>query len=146
MPPLISAPWHGAYSGEFVAEQFRAQGIAYTPAAQDKSAVYLELLPLVNSARVVLLDLPEVLRELRGLERRRGTSGKDRVDHAPGRHDDLANAVAGALLLAPVTQTYVSLQPTGDELASLRAWCREVGWELPSDLDNVVHEDYEGQL
>jgi len=40
------------------------------------------------------LDGP-LLCELRGLERRRGPSGKDRVDHAPGSHDDRANALAG---------------------------------------------------
>jgi hypothetical protein len=45
-----------------------------------------------------LLDLPDLLRELRGLERRRGASGRDRVDHAPGAHDDWANAAAGALV------------------------------------------------
>jgi hypothetical protein len=33
-----------------------------------------------------------------GAERRRGTSGRDRVDHAPGGHDDRANAAAGALV------------------------------------------------
>jgi len=48
----------------------------------------------------VLLDLPEVLRELRGLERHRGTSGRDRIDHRPGQHDDAANCTAGALVLA----------------------------------------------
>jgi hypothetical protein len=47
-----------------------------------------------------LLDLSDLLRELRGLERRRGTAGRDRVDHAPGQHDDRANAAAGALVLA----------------------------------------------
>jgi hypothetical protein len=55
-------------------------------------------LPLVNSGQVVLLDDPALLRELRGLERRRGTSGRDRVDHGPGGHDDRANAAAGALV------------------------------------------------
>jgi len=50
--------------------------------------------------RLVLLDLPDLLRELRGLERHRGTSGRDRVDHARGQRDDLANAACGALVLA----------------------------------------------
>jgi hypothetical protein len=46
---------------------------------------------------VRLLDLPELLREFRGLERRRGTAGRDRIDHGPRGHDDQANAAAGAL-------------------------------------------------
>jgi hypothetical protein len=33
--------------------------------------------------------------ELRGLERRRGPSGRDLVDPRRGAHDDLANAAAG---------------------------------------------------
>ena len=35
-----------------------------------------------------------------GLERRTARSGKDTVDHGLGGHDDVANAVAGALVLA----------------------------------------------
>ena len=42
---------------------------------------------------------PEMLRELRSLERKRGSSGRDRVDHRPGSHDDQANAVAGLVSL-----------------------------------------------
>jgi hypothetical protein len=59
----------------------------------------LDLLPAVNAGKVLLLDDAELLRELRGLERRRGTSGRDRIDHRPGQHDDRANAAAGALVL-----------------------------------------------
>jgi hypothetical protein len=51
----------------------------------------------VNARAVRLLDQPDLLRELRGLERRRGVSGRDRVDHRPGAHDDLAVAAAGVL-------------------------------------------------
>ena len=49
------------------------------------SATYMEFLPLLNSGAVVLLDARALLRELRGLERRRGTAGRDRVDHPGGR-------------------------------------------------------------
>jgi hypothetical protein len=88
------------YAPCFVSEGFRANGITYHASERDRSAVYLELLPAVNARRVVLLDDPDLLRELRGLERRRGTSGRDRVDHRTGAHDDRANAAAGALGLA----------------------------------------------
>jgi hypothetical protein len=84
------------YAGEWPRESFRSQGIRYEVSDLDRSALYLELLPLVNGGTIELPDFPELLRELRGLERRRGTSGRDRVDHVPGSHDDLANAVAGA--------------------------------------------------
>jgi hypothetical protein len=87
------------YAAEFVAEQFRSQGISYTASELDRSALYLELLPLINAGRARLLDHAELLRELRGLERHRGSSGRDRVDHGPHGRDDIANAVAGALHL-----------------------------------------------
>jgi hypothetical protein len=92
---------HGdQYAAEFVAEAFRTHRINYVAAAQDRSGIYLSLLPRVNAGCIVLLDAPDLLRELRGLERRRGLAGRDRIDHRPGSHDDLANAAAGVLLLA----------------------------------------------
>lgn len=88
------------YAPGFVSEGFRSHGVTYEPSERDRSTIYLELLPAVNAERVVLLNDPDLLRELRGLERRRGTTGRDRVDHRPGSHDDLANSAAGALVLA----------------------------------------------
>ncbi|MEO8677424.1 MAG: hypothetical protein ABI665_00165 [Vicinamibacterales bacterium] len=88
------------YAPGFVSEGFRANGINYRPSERDRSTIYLDLLPHVNAGAVVLLDDAVLLREFRGLERRRGTSGRDRVDHRSGAHDDRANAAAGALVLA----------------------------------------------
>ncbi len=87
------------YAGEWPREQFRAHAIQYDLAPLDRSALYLALLPVVNSGRVELPNEPALLRELRSLERRRGPSGRDRVDHPPGAHDDRANAVAGVSAL-----------------------------------------------
>jgi hypothetical protein len=85
------------YAGSFPAEAFRSHGVRYEPAALDRSALYLEMLPRVNAGTVVLPNDPKLLRELRGLERRRGASGRDRVDHSArvGAHDDRANSCAG---------------------------------------------------
>jgi len=87
------------YAGEWPREQFRARGVSYEVAAKDRSQLYLDLLPAVNAGTVELPDVPDLLREMRGLERRRGPSGRDRVDHRPGSHDDLANAAAGVVSL-----------------------------------------------
>jgi hypothetical protein len=87
------------YACEWPREQFRSHGLQYTVADRDCSALYLSLLPAVNSGNVELPDDDKLLRELRGLERRRGTAGRDRVDHRPGSHDDRANAVAGLVAL-----------------------------------------------
>jgi len=86
------------YAGEWPREAFAKEGIHYDVAERTKSELYLEMLPAVNSGRVELLDLEEVKGQLRRLERRRGPSGKDRVDHPPRGHDDLANAVAGVVV------------------------------------------------
>jgi hypothetical protein len=88
------------YAGEWPREAFRAHGIEYEVSELDRSGLYMELLPAVNAGMVELLDDAQLLRELRGLERRRGTAGRDRVDHRPGSHDDLANSLAGAVWLA----------------------------------------------
>jgi len=94
------------YGGEFPRELFRRHGIDYVLADLDRSALYLELLSNVNAAAIELPDDAQLLRELRELERRRGPSGRDRVDHRPGAHDDLANAVAGVchLLAGPALE------------------------------------------
>jgi hypothetical protein len=57
---------------------------------------------LFSSGRVQLLDHLRLMAQLCGLERRTARSGRDSVDHGPGanQHDDLANAAAGALVLA----------------------------------------------
>lgn len=83
------------YAGEWPREQFSKFGIRYEPTAKPKSELYIELLPLLNSCRIELLDVERLHSQLLGLERRTARGGKDSIDHAPGAHDDLANAVAG---------------------------------------------------
>jgi hypothetical protein len=88
------------YGGEWPREQFRKHGVSYEPSELSKSDIYRELLPLINSGKVELLDDRRLISQLVQLERRTSRSGKDTIDHAPGARDDLANAAAGALLLA----------------------------------------------
>jgi hypothetical protein len=83
------------YGGEFPREMFRKHGIQYEPSKKAKSDFYRDLLPLLNSRRLDLLDHPQLHAQLIGLERRTARGGRDSIDHAPGAHDDLANAVAG---------------------------------------------------
>jgi hypothetical protein len=86
------------YAGEWPREAFRRHGVNYESASRSKSELYRDLLPLLNSRRADLLDHPKLINQLIGLERRTARGGRDSVDHAPGAHDDLANAVAGALV------------------------------------------------
>ena len=41
--------------------------------------------------------LPSPIAQIVGLERRVSRAGRDSIDHAPGAHDDIANAVSGVV-------------------------------------------------
>jgi hypothetical protein len=88
------------YGAEWVVEQFNRNGIAYEPAELTKSEIYQELLPLLNSRTAALLMNDRLERQLLSLERRTSRAGRDQIDHPRGARDDLANAVAGALVTA----------------------------------------------
>ena len=89
------------YAGEWVREHFRKQNIYYEHSDKAKSQLYLDFLPLLNATATRLLDDPRLVRQLVSLERRTGRStGRDIIDHPPGLHDDVANAVAGAVVYA----------------------------------------------
>jgi len=88
------------YAGEWPRSAFKDDGITYDVSLRVKSDLYRDLLPLLNSRRVELLDSPRLVAQIASLERRTARSGKDSIDHPPHSHDDLANAAAGALLTA----------------------------------------------
>jgi hypothetical protein len=96
------------YAGEWPREAFRKLGIAYEPSERTKSEIYGELLPLLNAGRVELLDHARLVSQLCALERRTARSGRDSIDHPPQMHDDVANAVAGALVLAQAVAPFMS--------------------------------------
>lgn len=88
------------YGGEFPRELFRVKGVTYRPASVPKSDMYREWLPLLNAGKLELLDVPRIKAQFCGLERKVARSGQESIDHAPGGHDDVANAVAGACVRA----------------------------------------------
>ena len=80
------------YAGEFPRELFRKHGIAY----ETKSELFRDLLPLLNSGRIVLPRNDRLQGQILGLERRTSAVGRDTISHPDRGHDDVANAVAGA--------------------------------------------------
>lgn len=88
------------YAGLWSRERFYVHGIDYQCSEKPVSDLYRDFLPLVNSQQVVLLDHPKLIAQLCALERRTARGGRDSISHPPGQHDDIANAVAGALVLA----------------------------------------------
>ncbi len=55
---------------------------------------------------VDLLDDERLIAQIVGLERRTARGGRDSIDHAPGAHDDLANAVAGVVATLATANSY----------------------------------------
>jgi hypothetical protein len=96
----ISRAESDRWGGDWVGEAFRKHGITVVPSAKPKSDIYRETLPLLNAHRCNLLDHPRLINQLCALERHTSRAGKDTIDHPPGAHDDIANAVAGALVMA----------------------------------------------
>ena len=96
------------YAGEWPRERFREHGIAYELAATPKSDFYRDLLPAINSRMVDLLEDAGLFAQIVGLERRTARGGRDSIDHAPGAHDDIANAVAGVVATLATAESYDS--------------------------------------
>lgn len=88
------------YAGEWVVQAFRDEEIDFENSQLNKSEIYLEFEPLLAGRAVELLNNKGLFNQLRSLERRTRSGGKDSVDHPPGFHDDLANAAAGACVKA----------------------------------------------
>jgi hypothetical protein len=86
------------YAGLWPVARFAAHGITFEQSARPKNDLYHDFLPLANAKRVELLDHPRLAAQLIGLERRTARSGRDSIDHTPGGHDDVANAVCGVLV------------------------------------------------
>ena len=89
------------YAAGFVVDAMARVGIAYRHSDRDRSAIYADAMPLFTSGRARLLDNQKLIAQLANLERKTSVGGRDRIDHPRGAHDDCANAVAGALTLAP---------------------------------------------
>lgn len=97
------------YAGGWVPEAFAREGLRYREAPMDKSAAYLHAEPLFAQGRLAVLDHPQLVRELRILERRPRPGGKTLVDHPHGSHDDYANALCLAAAVAGTQPRQVSL-------------------------------------
>jgi hypothetical protein len=106
----ISTIGSDRYAAEWVTAQFREQGIRCEPPVRSKSDYYVELLPVLNSGRVRLLDNEVLVGQLCSLERRTSRVGKDLIDHPPHGRDDVINAAAGALVTANEVRAAIQQQ------------------------------------
>lgn len=114
------------WGGEFPRELFRKHGLSYEPCKRVKSDLYRDLLPLLNSKRIVLPRHDKLFNQIVSLERRVARGGHDSIDHPPDQHDDIANAVAGAAWLSFSHNGFLTDYewvggPVNDDAAN-RAW------------------------
>jgi hypothetical protein len=119
---------HGdRYGGEWPRERFLTHGINYRIADKSKSELYQSCLPMLNSAKVELLDSKVLRQQLVGLERRTSRGGRDSIDHRPGGRDDVANSAAGALIRC------VHSEPLGADLFAQGGGRSEAGFASSGD-------------
>ena len=116
------------YAGEYPRELFRKNGIHYKVSDRVRSEIYRDLLPLINSGKVELLDNKKLHQELCNLERRTTRSGRETIDHPNhgNAHDDLANAVAGSLVNTTKAPRFIfdcgSAPNTAESNRPVRGW------------------------
>ena len=94
------------YSGTVYEQMFAKFGATYRFSDLSKSELYSGALPMLNARHVELLDGAaghKCVEQLCALERRVArASSRESIDHPQGaaNHDDLSNALAGAIVLA----------------------------------------------
>lgn len=94
----VTHVWGDSFAGDTLIKRFRDAGLVYT--VRDRSASYLygQNRKFYQPQYMRLLDVPRVITEFLGLERRtrRSAHDGDIIDHRRDAHDDTCNVVNGA--------------------------------------------------
>lgn len=87
------------YAGSWPKDEFAKNGVRLEHSELTRSELYQFALPVLRAERVELPNDQQLIQEFANLERRTSRTGRDIIDHPTGSgfHDDLANAVAGAI-------------------------------------------------
>jgi hypothetical protein len=85
------------FAGAWLESAFNKQNLLVRLSDLSASELFLEFQARLSSGQVSLIDDPTLIIQLRQLERRTTSGGRDKVGHpeVAGYHDDVANAVAG---------------------------------------------------
>ena len=95
------------YGGELAKEPVRRVGIDYELSAKHTSQLYLDpFLGMLNATKIALPRHERAISQICQLERSVQRSGRDQVGHPIHGHDDIANAIAGAVDLACNASSY----------------------------------------
>jgi hypothetical protein len=88
------------YENEWIKELFRRHDIRNQLCKRTKSDLYGFFFAELKGNRIELLEHQRLMEQIVGLELRKSSSGRENIDHALNAHDDVINAVAGALWCA----------------------------------------------
>lgn len=86
------------YAGNFLSSAWLNEGIFYETAAIDKSEAFLQFAAVMSMRKTLIPRNDQLKIQLVNLERKALSSGKENVSSPEGLHDDLANAVALAVV------------------------------------------------
>lgn len=110
------------YAGAWIPSAFQRHGVTYEPAPGTRSELYASFAPALNAGQVELPPCDIMARQFSALERRTTRGGRDQIDHAPGAHDDRANAVAGAVTIALKRNAAPQVRSLFNETTPARRW------------------------
>jgi hypothetical protein len=88
------------YGGKWPPGAMLREGVTVHPSERDRSSIYLDCLPLFTTGRVRLISNDRLVAQFAGLVRTTSPGGRDKVEKPKNGSDDVANAAAGALVLA----------------------------------------------
>lgn len=88
------------YGAKWPLSAFKRHKVSLGWSPTSKSEIYRDFLPLLNTKTVELLDNATMRSQFLILDRNVARGGRETIDHPTGAHDDVANAVAGACVLA----------------------------------------------
>jgi hypothetical protein len=132
----VSEATGDAYAGEWPREQFAKYGINYRVGTENRSEIYLRLLPALMSSQIELLDNARMVAQLVGLERRTSRGGRDTIDHPVGSHDDVSNAAAGVLALVLATNSLGQL----GYVELLKKKAQQIAQGLRTAFGELIHK------
>jgi hypothetical protein len=129
----ISKVTGDSYAGNWPTERFKEVGIEYVKSERVRNDIYKDFLPLITSRGCELLEHRRLLHELVNLERQVSPGGRDRISHPPNAHDDVVNAVAGALTLV-----FLDRRPALVKISDVTGGdADDSGYALPAALDHL---------
>ncbi len=118
------------YAAGWVQQAFESRGIRYE-VAEEIAKAYLEMEPLILQGRIELLDHPQLIRELKMLERRARAGGRPEITHPHGAHDDYANALAlAAAKVATKRSSFFLVTSFSRSFTSPDRWQDARYWDL----------------